>query len=88
MLLVRVPALCLETDGRAQSCPQCESWSEKRAIRVMSTLCGMSGEMVLGVLVVVLERSGMAEQCVWREVSNGELWSEMTAYRSKWHVRS
>ncbi len=73
MLLVRVPASCLETDGRAQPCPQCESWSEKRAIRAMSSLCGMSGDMVHGVLVVVLERSGVAEQCVWREVSNREL---------------
>ena len=54
----------------------------------MSSLCGMSEEMLHGVLVVVLERSGMAEQCVWREVSNREMWSEVTAYRSKWHVRS
>ena len=54
----------------------------------MSSLCGMSEEMVHGVIAVVLERSGMAEQCVWREKSNRELWSEMTAYRSKWHVRS
>ena len=73
MLLVRVPALCLETDGRAQSCPQCGVWSERKAIRAMSSLCGMSEEMLHGVLVVVLERSGVAEQCVWREVSNREL---------------
>ena len=39
----------------------------------MPSLCGMSGEMVHGVLAVVLERSGMAEQCVWREKSNREL---------------
>ena len=38
----------------------------------MSSLGGMSGEMVHGVLVEVLERSGMAEQCVWRGVSNTE----------------
>ena len=54
----------------------------------MSSLFGMSGEMLHGLLVVVLELSEVAEQCVWREMSNRELWSEMTAYRSKWCVRS
>ena len=40
-----MPALRPVTDGRGQPCPQCESESQYRVIRVMSFLCGIRVEL-------------------------------------------
>ena len=48
-----MPALRPVTDGRGQPCPQCELESQCRAIRVVPSLCEMSGEFVRCVLAGV-----------------------------------
>ena len=53
-----MPALRPVTDGRGQPCPQCELESHCRAIRVVPSLCGMSGEMVRCVLAEVRSSLG------------------------------
>ena len=47
----------------------------------MPSLCGMSGEMVRCVLAVVLERSGMAEQCVCGALAHA--WGVMQCEQSE-----
>ena len=48
-----MPALRPVTDGRGQPCPQCESESQYRVIRVMSFLCGIRVELACCVLAGV-----------------------------------
>ena len=56
-----MPASCYVTNGRGQPCPQCELESQCRAIRVMSSLCEMSGEFVRCVLAEVQSSLGACQ---------------------------
>ena len=53
-----MPALRPVTDGRGQPCPQCESESQYRVIRVMPFLCGARVELVRCVLAGVQSSLG------------------------------
>ena len=64
-----MPALRPVTDGRGQLCPQCESESQYRVIRVMHFLCGARVELVRCVLAGVQSSLGACQagsELEWR----------------------